>query len=75
MGHLRPKMARPHNSESAIRIVLQYCTMKGAKRDMEIIIMVFLKRKIIWGNLVIFVQKWFVLITLDLFQVFFYFAQ
>ena len=24
-----------HNSGSAVRIVLQFCTMKGAKRDME----------------------------------------
>ena len=26
----------PHNSGSAKRIVLQFCIMKGAKRDMEI---------------------------------------
>ena len=28
-----------HNSGSAVRIVLQFCTMKGAKKDMEIILM------------------------------------
>ena len=67
MGHLRPKMVHPHHSGSAVRIVLQYCTMKGAKRDMEIILMVFLK-KIFWGNLVILAQKWCVLITLDLLE-------
>ena len=43
IGHLRPKMAYPHNSGSTVKIVLQCCTMKGAKRDMEIILIVFLK--------------------------------
>ena len=33
MGHLRPKMV--HSQNSTVRIVLQGCTMKGAKRDME----------------------------------------
>ena len=33
-----------HNSESAVRIVLQFCTVKGAKRDMEIILMAFVKQ-------------------------------
>ena len=75
MGHLRPKMVHSHNSGSAVRIVLQCCTMKGAKQDMEIILMVFLKekKKVIWGNLVILAQKWCVLITSDLLQVFFFF--
>ena len=44
---------------------------EGANRDMEVILMVFLKKKIIWGNLVILAQKWCVLITLNLLQVFF----
>ena len=70
MGHLRPKMARPHNSGSAVRIVLQCCTMKGAKRDMEIILMVFLK-KIDLGQFGHFGPKMCVLITLGLLQVFF----
>ena len=30
------KMVCPHNSGSAVRIVLQFCTMKWVKRDMEI---------------------------------------
>ena len=33
----------PHNSGSAVRIILQFCTMKGAMRDMEIILIVLLK--------------------------------
>ena len=45
MSHLRPKVERPHNSGSAARIVLQCCIMKGANRDIEVILMVFLKKK------------------------------
>ena len=36
MGHLGPKIAHSHNSGSAVRIVLTFCTIKGIKRDMEI---------------------------------------
>ena len=72
MAQLRPKITCPHNSGSAVRIVLKYRKMKGAKRDMEIVLMVFLK-KIIWGNPVILAQKWCVFLTLDLFQVVFFF--
>ena len=61
----------PPNSGSTVRIVLQCRTIKGAKRDMEIILMVFLKEKLIWDNLVILAQKLCILITLDLLQVFF----
>ena len=42
----------PHKFQSAIGIVLQFCTMKGAKRDMEIILLVFLKEilfRAIWS--------------------------
>ena len=38
----------PHNSGSALRIVLQFCTIKGPKRDMEIILMVFLKEILVY---------------------------
>ena len=41
---LAPKMARSQNSGSALKIAVQFCTMKEAKRDMEIILMVFLKK-------------------------------
>ena len=44
MGHLGPRMARPDNSGSAARIVLHFFTMKEGKRDMEIILIVFLKK-------------------------------
>ena len=43
MGHF--DLARhilSHNSGSVVRIVLQFCTMKGAKRDIEITLMVFM---------------------------------
>ena len=36
MGHLGPKIAHSHNSGSAVRIVLTFCTIKGIKRDMGI---------------------------------------
>ena len=39
----------PKSSGSGVRIVLQFCTMKKAKRDMEIILMVFLKKDLIQG--------------------------
>ena len=32
MGHFGPKIAHPHNSGSAERIFLKFCTMKGADR-------------------------------------------
>ena len=70
MDHLGPKMAHPHNSGSAISIVLQFCTMEGANRDMEIILMFFQKQNLIWGNLVILAKKWYNLITLDQLSVF-----
>ena len=44
MCHLGTKMVRPHNSGSAVRIVLQFCSIKGSKRFMKIILMVFLKK-------------------------------
>ena len=44
MGHLGPRTAHSHISGSAVSIVLQFCTMKGAKKDMKIILMVFLRK-------------------------------
>ena len=38
MGNLEPRMAPPPNSGSTV-----FCTIKGARRDMKIILMVFLK--------------------------------
>ena len=46
----------PSNSGSVVRIFLQFCTMKGTKKGMEIILMVFLKEilfRAVWS----FVQK------------------
>ena len=50
-------MTHPHNSASAVRIVLQFCTMKGAKRDVEIILMVLPKKNLVQTNLVILAPK------------------
>ena len=33
---LGPKMVCPHNSESAIRFFLKFCTVKGANRYMKV---------------------------------------
>ena len=71
IGHLKPKMAHPHNPGSAVGIVLQCCAVKGASRDIEVVLMVFLKKILFWGNLVILAQKWYILITLDLLSGFF----
>ena len=38
-GHFGPKKAHPHNFELAQRIFFKFCTMKIAKRYMEIISM------------------------------------
>ena len=44
MSHLEPRMSiLPHNSGSTLRIFLQFCSVEGAKKDMRIILMVFLK--------------------------------
>ena len=58
MGHLGPKIAHSHNSGSAVRIVLTFCTIKGTKRDMGIALGNHIsgfsakkKKKIIWGNM------------------------
>ena len=44
MGHLGPRKVYPHNSGSSVGIALQFYTMKRAKRGMEIILLVFLKK-------------------------------
>ena len=50
MNHLEPKMVHPHNSGSAVRIVLHFFTMKGTKRVKEIILIVFSKKKYYLGQ-------------------------
>ena len=37
-------MAHPYNSGPTVSIALQFCTVKGAKKDMAIILMIFLKK-------------------------------
>ena len=39
------KMAHPHNSGSAQRIFLKFCRMKGANRNMKILLVVFVRKK------------------------------
>ena len=45
MDYLGSRMAHHHNSGFVVRIFWQFCTMKGAERGIEIILMVFLKKK------------------------------
>ena len=44
---LGPKMAHPHNSGLAQRIVLKFCRMKGANRYMKILLVVFFRKKFV----------------------------
>ena len=57
LGHLSPKMVDPHNSEFGI--------MKGTKKCMKIIIMVFLEKMILGANGAFWTQKWHILIIVD----------
>ena len=41
-------MAHPYNSGPTVRIALQFSTVKGAKKDMAIILMIFFE-KILFG--------------------------
>ena len=44
------KMAHPHNSRPAQRILLKFWTMKGVKRCLELIVVVLMKKPLIWGK-------------------------
>ena len=44
-------MANPHNSGSALRIVLKFCTMKGADGYMKSLLVAFREKKIHLGQL------------------------
>ena len=47
---LDPKMVHPHNSGSALRIFLKFCTVKGGNRLMKVTLMVFTKKKLFGAN-------------------------
>ena len=62
----------PCNPGSAVRIVLQFCTMNVAKRDMGIILMVFLKEILFTAIWSFWNKKWYgVFLTLNLLSGFF----
>ena len=69
MGHLGPRMAHPHNSGSAVSIVLQFFE-RGQERH-ENYFNGFSEKNFIEGNSIILVQKWYFVITLDLLSGFF----
>ena len=48
---LDPKMAHPLNSGSALRIILKFCTMKGADSYIKFL-SCFLRKNLICGNLI-----------------------
>ena len=57
-------MAHHHNSGFAVMIVWQFCKMKGAERGIEIMLMVFLKKKkLIQDNFAILAEKWYIPLT------------
>ena len=58
-------MACPHNFGSTLRIFLKFCTAKGAKRYVKIILTVFLKKFSFGASRPFWAQKWRVLIALD----------
>ena len=47
---LDPKMVHPHNSGSALRIFLKFCTVKGGNRLMKVTLMVFPKKNLFGAN-------------------------
>ena len=47
---LDPKMVHPHNSGSALRIFLKFCTGKGGNRLMKVTLMVFTKKNLFGAN-------------------------
>ena len=42
---LGQKMAHPHNSGLAIRIFFKFCRIKGANKQMKLMLMIFFKKK------------------------------
>ena len=80
MGHLGPKIAHSHNSGSAVRIVLTFCTIKGIKRDMGIALGNHIsgfseKKKKKKKKKKLFGAIWHIVITLDLLSVSFQFCR
>ena len=65
------KTVHPHNSGSAGRIFLKFCTMKGANRQMRLILIIFEKKKLFGVNGPFWTQKWHIVIILDPLQDFF----
>ena len=47
---LDQKMVHPHNSGSALRIFLKFCTVKGGNRLMKVTLMVFTKKNLFGAN-------------------------
>ena len=66
------KMVHPHNSGSAVRIFKKFFTIKGASRYMKIMFLIFSKKENCFGAKGPFwIQRWCVLMTLELLEEFF----
>ena len=66
LGHIGPKMVDPHNSGSVKKIsFFQFCIMKGTKKCIKIIIMVFSEKIMFGANPAFWTQEWHILIIVD----------
>ena len=68
---LGPKIVHTHNSRSAVRICLRFCTMKRANRSMKVIIMVCAFFLLFRTNELFQAGKQHILIALDRLKEFF----
>ena len=66
MDHFGPETAHPHNSGLALRIFLKLCRMKGANRYIKILLVVFSRKKFIWGSLIFLAFMSFFTVWLDM---------
>ena len=53
MGHFGTKIAHPDNSGSAGRVFQKFCTIKEGNKKMRIILIIFKKKKFVWGKWII----------------------
>ena len=56
------KMTRSHNFGSTLKIFLKFCAVKGTKKFMEILLMIFWKKFSFGANWPFWAQKWCTLI-------------
>ena len=58
------KMVDPHNSGSTLTIFWKFCTVKGAKRHMKFILVIFAKNiflrvnSLLWPEYIVHLELW-----------------